>query len=73
MVCSERELGLSEEHEGIIILPEDAPVGMPLRDYLGDRVFEFDLTPDMARTLSMIGIAREISALTAHRCTCLTT
>ena len=64
MVCSERELGLSEEHEGIIILPEDAPVGMPLRDYLGDRVFEFDLTPDMARTLSMIGIAREISALT---------
>lgn len=64
MVCSERELGLSEEHEGIIILPEDAPIGMPLRDYLGDRVFEFDLTPDMARTLSMIGIAREVSALT---------
>ena len=64
MVCSERELGLSEEHEGIIILPQDAPVGTPLRDYLGDVVFEFDLTPDMARTLSMIGIAREISALT---------
>ena len=64
MVCSERELGLSEEHEGIIILPEDAPIGMPLRDYLGDKVFEFDLTPDMARTLSMIGIAREASALT---------
>lgn len=64
MVCSERELGLSEEHEGIIILPEDAPVGMPLRDYLGDQVFEFDLTPDMARALSMSGIAREISALT---------
>jgi phenylalanyl-tRNA synthetase beta chain len=33
MVCSERELGLSEEHEGILLLPEDAPVGMPLRDY----------------------------------------
>jgi phenylalanyl-tRNA synthetase beta chain len=64
MVCSERELGLSEEHEGIILLPEDAPVGTPLRDYLGDKVFEFDLTPDMARTLSMIGIAREVSALT---------
>jgi phenylalanyl-tRNA synthetase beta chain len=67
MVCSERELGLSEEHEGIIILPEDAPVGMPLRDYLGDQIFEFDLTPDMARTLSMIGIAREVSALTGAR------
>ncbi|MFO7634388.1 MAG: phenylalanine--tRNA ligase subunit beta [Caldilinea sp.] len=64
MVCSERELGLSEEHEGIITLPEDAPIGMPLRNYLGDMVFEFDLTPDMARDLNMIGIAREISALT---------
>lgn len=64
MVCSERELGLSEEHEGIILLPEDAAVGTPLRDYLGDSVLELDLTPDMARCLNMIGIAREISALT---------
>ncbi len=64
MVCSERELGLSDEHEGIIVLPEDAPVGTPLRDYLGDVVIELDLTPDMARCLSMIGVARETSALT---------
>ena len=64
MVCSERELGLSEEHEGIIVLPEDAPVGMPLRDYLGDSVLELDLTPDMARCLNMIGVAREVAALT---------
>ncbi len=64
MVCSERELGLSEEHEGILILPEDAPVGMPLRDYLGDEVFELDLTVDMARCLNMIGVAREVAALT---------
>jgi phenylalanyl-tRNA synthetase beta chain len=64
MVCSERELGLSDEHEGILILPEDAPVGMPLRDYLGNEVFELGLTPDMARCLSMIGVAREVSALT---------
>lgn len=64
MVCSERELGLSEEHEGILLLPEDAPVGIPLRDYLGDVILEFDLTTDMARALSVIGIAREISALT---------
>ena len=42
-------LGLSEEHEGIILLPEDAPVGMALRDYLGDSVLELDLTVDMAR------------------------
>src|SRR5260370_15216605 len=64
MVCSERELGLSEEHEGILILPEDAPVGMPLQDYLGDEVLELDLTVDMARCLNMIGVAREVAALT---------
>ncbi len=64
MVCSERELGLSEEHEGILLLPEDAPVGMPLRDYLGDEVLELELTPDMARCLSMAGVAREVAALT---------
>ncbi len=64
MVCSERELGISEEHEGIILLPESAPVGTALRDYLGESVFELDLTPDMARCYNMIGIAREISALT---------
>jgi phenylalanyl-tRNA synthetase beta chain len=64
MVCSERELGLSEEHEGILILPEDAPVGMPLRDYLGDKVLSLGLTVDMARCLNIIGVAREVSALT---------
>lgn len=64
MVCSERELGISEEHEGIILLPEDAPVGLPLRAYLGDEVLEVELTPDMARCLSVIGIAREVAALT---------
>lgn len=64
MVCSERELGISEEHDGIILLPEDAPVGLPLRDYLGDEVLEVELTPDMARCLSVIGIAREVAALT---------
>ena len=64
MVCSELELGLSEEHEGILLLPEDAPVGHPLREYMGDEILEIDLTPDMARCLSMCGIAREVHALT---------
>ncbi len=64
MVCSERELGLSEEHEGIMLLPDDAPVGAPLRSYLGDVVIEIDLTPDMARALSIIGVAREVASLT---------
>lgn len=64
MVCSEKELGLSDEHEGILILPDDAPVGMPLVEYLGDTVLDIDLTPNLARCLSIIGIAREVAALT---------
>ncbi|HRJ43915.1 MAG TPA: phenylalanine--tRNA ligase subunit beta, partial [Caldilineaceae bacterium] len=64
MVCSELELGLSEEHEGILLLPLDAPPGTALRDYLGDDVVEIELTPDMARCLSMSGVAREVHALT---------
>ncbi len=67
MVCSERELGLSDEHEGILLLPDDAPVGAPLRDYLGDTVLEVELTTDMARCLSVIGIAREVAALTGGK------
>ena len=40
MVCSEKELGISEEHEGVIFLDPDAPTGMPLAEYMGDAVFE---------------------------------
>jgi phenylalanyl-tRNA synthetase beta chain len=64
MLCSEKELGLSEEHAGILILPDDAPVGMPLRDYLGDAVLDIDILPNMARALSILGVAREVAALT---------
>ncbi len=64
MLCSEKELGLSDEHEGIIILPDDAPVGAPLRDYLGDAVLDIDVLPNMARALSILGVAREVAALT---------
>jgi phenylalanyl-tRNA synthetase beta chain len=64
MLCSEKELGLSEEHEGILLLPDDAPVGMPLRDYLGDVVIEVDVLPNMSRALSILGVAREVAALT---------
>ncbi|MGD2207683.1 MAG: phenylalanine--tRNA ligase subunit beta, partial [Anaerolineae bacterium] len=64
MICSEKELGISEAHEGILFLPDDAPVGAPLTDYLGDAVLDLDLTPNLARCFSMIGVAREVSALT---------
>jgi phenylalanyl-tRNA synthetase beta chain len=67
MLCSEKELGMSEEHEGIIILPDDAPVGAPLRDYLGDEVLDIDILPNTARALSILGVAREVAALTGTK------
>ena len=66
MVASEKELGISEEHEGIIILDEDAPVGMPLVDYMGDAVLDIGILPNMARNANVIGVARELSALTGR-------
>jgi len=65
MVCSEKELGLGSDHTGIMVLPDDAPVpGTPLVDYLGDVVLDLDLTPNLARCFSMVGVAREVTALT---------
>jgi phenylalanyl-tRNA synthetase beta chain len=64
MVCSERELGLSEEHEGILVLPNDAHVGTPLSRYMGDVALQIDLKPNRADCLSMLGVAREVAALT---------
>lgn len=67
MVCSEKELGLSEDHEGIIILPDDAPVGTPLVEYIGDVVFDIKINPNMARAQSVLGVAREVAALTGQK------
>jgi phenylalanyl-tRNA synthetase beta chain len=66
MVASEKELGISEEHEGIIILDDDAPVGMPLVDYMGDVVLDISILPNMARNANVIGVARELSAITGR-------
>ena len=63
MVCSARELGLGDGHEGILILPPDAPVGTPLVDYLGGDVIELDLKPNRSDCLSMIGVARLVAGL----------
>ncbi len=64
MLCSEKELGLAEESAGIMILPSDLPLGVPLFVALGlkDTIFEIGLTPNRADCLSVIGIAREIAA-----------
>ena len=45
MICSELELGMGENHTGILVLPDDAPIGQPLSDYLGDRVLDLEVTP----------------------------
>lgn len=67
MACSEKELGISEDHEGIILLDDDVPVGMPLVDYMGDAVLDISILPNMARNASVIGIARELAALTGRK------
>jgi phenylalanyl-tRNA synthetase beta chain len=66
MLCSGRELGLGDDHEGILELPADAPVGKDIREYLDldDQIFVIKLTPNKADCLSLIGMAREVSAIT---------
>jgi phenylalanyl-tRNA synthetase beta chain len=67
MVCSEKELGISEEHEGIIFLPDDAKAGTPLADVMGDAVLTVAITPNIARDANVYGVAREIAALTGRK------
>ncbi|MGB9092820.1 MAG: phenylalanine--tRNA ligase subunit beta [Gallionella sp.] len=66
MLCSEKELGLAEESEGLWLLPDDAPVGRTLREYLelDDHLFTLKLTPNRSDCSGMVGIAREVAALT---------
>lgn len=66
MLCSARELKLSEDHGGLLVLPDDAPVGQDIRQYLDldDQVFTIKLTPNKADCLSIHGVAREVAALT---------
>jgi phenylalanyl-tRNA synthetase beta chain len=65
MLCSARELGLSDDHSGVLALDAGAPLGCNLREYLGldDRIFTMKLTPNRADCLSILGVAREVSAL----------
>ena len=65
MNCSARELGLGDDHDGIMILPEDAPVGVPFAEYAGisDTVLDLEITPNRPDCLSMVGMAREVGAM----------
>ncbi len=64
MVCSERELGLGEDHDGILVLSDDLQPGTPLADVLGDAVLDADVTPNRPDCLSILGVAREAGAIT---------
>ena len=68
MLCSARELGLTDDHAGLMALPADAPVGSDVRGYLGldDKLIEVDLTPNRGDCLGLAGIAREVGVL--NRC-----
>ncbi|MCX7872277.1 MAG: phenylalanine--tRNA ligase subunit beta [Verrucomicrobiae bacterium] len=70
MMCSPGELGLPGDNTGLLILPQDAPVGKPFAEYLGretsDVVYDLEITPNRPDLNSVIGIAREISALTGN-------
>ena len=70
MMCSPQELGLPEQIEGLLVLPENAPVGQPFAQFLGrsgsDVVYDLEITPNRPDWNSVIGIAREISALTGN-------
>ena len=63
MICSELELGLGDDHTGIIVLPDEAPIGEPLDSYLGDTILDLELTPNRLDCLSMLGVAHEVAAL----------
>ncbi|MCR4405122.1 MAG: phenylalanine--tRNA ligase subunit beta [Candidatus Acetothermia bacterium] len=67
VLCSEKELGLSDDHSGVLILEQDLKVGTPLSELLQDVVLELDLTPNLARCFPIIGVAREVAALTGQR------
>ena len=67
MCCSQRELGMGNDHEGIWVLPDDAPTGQPIADYLkmADTVLDLEITPNRPDCLSMVGMAREMGAMYA--------
>ena len=71
MLCSAKELGLSQDHAGLLVLPTDAKVGASVREALDldDTLFTLKLTPNRADCLSILGVAREVAALTGARLT----
>lgn len=66
MVCSVRELGIGEDHDGILVLDDDAVVGTPIGEVLGESVLDIELTPNRPDCLGVVGVARDVSAITGN-------
>ena len=66
ILCSEKELGISDDHSGLLLLPAEAPLGADLVRYLGldDWILDIEITPNRPDALSVVGVAREVAALT---------
>ncbi len=61
------ELGISEDFDGIVVLDPEAPVGVPLAEILGETILDIELSPNLGRALSMVGVAREVAAMTGKK------
>ncbi len=66
MVCSEKELGIGDDHDGILVLAEDAALGTSIGDVIGDAVLDIELTPNRPDCLGIVGVARDVAALTGE-------
>jgi len=66
MVCSVRELGIGDDHDGILVLDNDAEIGTPIGEILGESVLDIELTPNRPDCLGVVGVARDVSAITGN-------
>jgi phenylalanyl-tRNA synthetase beta chain len=66
MVCSVRELGIGDDHEGILVLDDDAVIGTPIGEVIGESVLDIELTPNRPDCLGVVGVARDVSAITGN-------
>jgi phenylalanyl-tRNA synthetase beta chain len=64
MVCSVRELGIGDDHDGILVLDDDAKIGTPIGELLGEAVLDIELTPNRPDCLGVVGVARDVAAIT---------
>ena len=67
MVCSENELGIGDDHDGILVLSQECELGKPIGEIIGDAVLDIELTPNRPDCLGIVGVARDVAALTGAK------